>query len=196
MKDYILSIFFMKKNSRHAFTLIEILVVIAIISIIMLWASKINFNAISDKQRLNRIMILTMSNIETIRNNSLLWKWVSSTAWVPESYKINFWNTWSWNITTSYHTWWVDSVYDFSNKVNFSDKHISLTTIDCLTLSKPPVVTSITNWTWTIQFTWWKMEIINWCASNEKILEITIKRKTFQWTIQINTLSGLISIKN
>ena len=61
----------MNKNN-NAFTIIELLVAIVIVIIITLSGSNIAFRAISDKQNLEISTNKIISEIERIRNNSLI----------------------------------------------------------------------------------------------------------------------------
>ena len=79
----------LQKVTQQGFTLIELLVWIVIVIIIILWITKVDFNKIWDKQRLDKKVIQIISQIETIRNNSLLWKWIWVNLDVPEKYKID-----------------------------------------------------------------------------------------------------------
>jgi len=49
------------------------MVAIAIIGIIALWATSFNFNKVSNGEKLKIFNNNIVSNIETIRNNSLMW---------------------------------------------------------------------------------------------------------------------------
>jgi len=95
----------MQKNPYTAFTLIELLVVISIITILALWISQISFTTMWDKQKLDTTVARIVSNIETVRWNALMWKWIWDQLTVPESYQIDFSTTWSGNITTQYLSW-------------------------------------------------------------------------------------------
>ena len=57
---------------KKAFSLIELLIVIVIIGILILGSNFLSFNKISDKQELEIKTIRVISQIEEIRNNSLL----------------------------------------------------------------------------------------------------------------------------
>ena len=185
----------MKKISNTAFTLIELMVVIAIIAILILGSNFLNFNKVSNKQKLDTKTIRIVSQIEEIRNNSLLWKWIWTELVVPEKYKIDFSTSWSWVIKAQYFSWsYID--YNFDKEISFSNNFDSISEIKCLELNKNPInsFSWTTIWTWTIFIEWSNMSLSWSCDSTTKILELTIKRKADTKKIQINTLNWLIEI--
>jgi len=58
---------------KKAFTLIELLVWISVMSIIILWVTSIDYNRLSQDQKLDIFTNDVKSNFERIRNNSLAW---------------------------------------------------------------------------------------------------------------------------
>ena len=109
----------MKKNNHNAFTLIELMVVIGIIAILILGSNFLNFNKVSNKQKLDTKTIRIVSQIEEIRNNSLLWKWIWTELIVPKKYRIDFSTSWSWVISTKYYSWSYMDYNLFDKKVSF-----------------------------------------------------------------------------
>ena len=189
----------MKKKNYKAFTLIELIVVISIIAILILGLNFLSFSNISDKQELDTKTIRIISQIEEIRNNSLLWKWIWTELVVPTKYKIDFSNSWSWVIKTQYFSWsYID--YDlFDKKISFSNNFESISEIKCLNLKKDDEYILSSTETWSIVIEWANMSLswaLSWwnCWIDKKILEITIKRKSDTKKIQINTLNWLIEI--
>lgn len=181
----------MKQNKIKIFwfTLIELMVVITIIWILALWISNVNFRAMSDGQKLKTYTNNIINNIETIRNNALMWKWVTSDLIVPPSWKIDFGFSWSWSISTFYSwaTWVPYSEFD----TNFSD-YYSIDSIRCLTL----------DWTednnlsvWEVWSVYIKQNILDlsWdCLDTSKILEITTAYKWFTNKFSVNTVNWLV----
>lgn len=189
---YLKNQIFMKKNI-YWFTFIELLVFIAILSIITLWISKINFNYLIDKKKFITFNNNIISNIESIRNNSLYWKAFS--WWIywfinPKRSILTI-KTWSWNDSFILIHSWSSLIYDNSYTIDFTNKW-SIYKIDCKSI------------TWTILdsnktvvdliFEGSNLSL-SWCSSNSKILDITTKYKSLTWSILINTVSWIIEKK-
>lgn len=184
----------MKKVSNNAFTLIELLIVILIIAILILGSNFLNFNKVSNKQKLDTKTIQIVSQIEEIRNNALLWKWIWTDLFVPEKYKIDFSTSWSWIISTQYLSWTYLDYNLFNKRIEFLNDFSSISEVKCLKLDKS-LWNSLTNTqTWTIFIKWANMSLSWSCDSTTKILELNIKRKSDTKKIQINTLNWLIEI--
>lgn len=192
----------MKKSTYSAFTLIELLVGIIIVIIIILWISKIDFNKIWDKQELDKKIIQIISQIETIRNNSLLWKWIWTNLNVPEKYEVHFWNTWSWNIKIYYNTWWTDTEYILDKKITFWNNYEYISKLNCMKANTARDIVQdedsdddIKNWTWIIIFNWWNVSL-SWACDDPlaKVFQVEVTKKTFKRKFQINTINWLIEI--
>lgn len=182
----------MQKNPYTAFTLIELLVVISIITILALWISQISFTTMWDKQKLDTTVARIVSNIETVRWNALMWKWIWDQLTVPESYQIDFSTTWSGNIITYFLSWTLEPYNDII-PINFWTDFTELSQFKCLDLDDDPDDIISSTWTWTIIITWWVMSLTWSCnQTSSKRLELTVKRKQHTKTIEINTLNWLI----
>ena len=184
----------MKKKLNNAFTLIELLIVISIIAIIIWGINFLNFNKHWNKYKLETKAIKIVSQIEEIRNNALLWKWIWTDLFVPEKYKIDFSTSWSWIISTQYLSWTYLDYNLFNKRIEFLNDFSSISEVKCLKLDKS-LWNSLTNTqTWTIFIKWANMSLSWSCDSTTKILELNIKRKSDTKKIQINTLNWLIEI--
>ena len=187
----------MKKIHTYGFTLIELLVVISIISILFLWASKINFNSLNDKQKIEIFGNKVVSKFETIRNFAIIWKWIWLNLETPEKWKIEFSNSWSWNIKSSYFSWtlanWVK--YD---EIIFNNNY-KIQKIECLNFDESSSINFAWAmlWTWIIEIVWSKLTL-TWSCNNPiyKKIKTTIKYKNnFEKNIEINTINWLVKIK-
>lgn len=179
---------------KKAFSLIELLIVIVIIGILILGSNFLSFNKISDKQELEIKTIRVISQIEEIRNNSLLWKWIWTDLVVPEKYRMDFSTSWSWIINTQYLSWGYINNNLYNKKIKFWNNFDSISEIKCLNLDKISGNTLLNTETWSIIIEWANMSLSWSCDTSTKILELTIKRKEDTKKIQINTLNWLIEL--
>jgi len=170
--------------TKKWFTLLEIMIVIALIWIIALWASKINFNSLSDRQRVDGFFYKIKTNIETIQNDALIWKAIKlpdNSVIVPKKWKIDFSNSWSWIIVNNYFDWNNYKKYSGIKPDKFYEiiiKNNNTNLID----------------TWSLLIEWWNLSL-TWITSNNKILEIEAKYKNFSKIFIINTISWVIEEK-
>ena len=109
----------MKKNTNWI-TLIELTVVIAIFWIIIVWLSRINYNTNINKQKFEDFNNQIVTNIETVRNNAINWKWVLSWTTLINPNKFNI------NLNLNNMTSWYDSSYNnLSNETNVSFSNLN-----------------------------------------------------------------------
>jgi len=178
-----------------AFTLTELLVWITIISVLIVWVTKIDFNRLSQKQRLEIFINKVKTNFEITRNNFLSWKWIWANLEVPDSWRIEYSKVNSWTIVTTHS----GTTITESSYIDFVVGS-SITSIKCWWLNE--VESNFDEledtWTWIITFKWWKITLTrDWdlnCDSTDKILQIWIKHYSNTWTIKINTLNWLVEI--
>lgn len=182
----------MKKQKIKAFTLIELMVVIALIWIIALWISNINFNNLSDRQILDWFFYKIKTNIETIKNNALIWKAIKNwtETFVPKMWRIDFnsdWNwAWTWTIKTYYSKDWII----FNNILN---NNISSEKFYGIEIKNFWNILNTANWTWAILIEWNKLSL-TWTIlpTTDKELEIKVSYKNFDKVFTINTISWVI----
>jgi len=172
-------------NNKKAFTLIEILVVIAIIWILIFWVSNIDFGNTSDKQRLESFYYKVKSEIETIKNNSLVWKWIWISLIVPKEWKIDFSS--GANTIPTYYSWvtWIN--YNHIKVENlYKIKSIICSNLDWTS-------TWNLSWnTWSVIISWLNISL-SWCTDlNYKSLKITTWYKELEKTLEINTVSWVL----
>lgn len=183
----------MKKN-KNWFSLVELMITIAVISIIWIVALKLNFNNLIDNQKSLMFSNDIYSNIEKVRNNALLWKWVWSWTFIyPDKWVIKVWTWWTnWTITWHFYTWWVLQNYD-EFKVNFIDENSKISKLTCydITKSNPNNITNI-----DIEIIWNSISL-SWCSNpNNKILDIETSYKNFKKIVRINTITWIIEKVN
>lgn len=182
--------FFMKKCTNW-FTLIEIIVVIWLIGLLVFFTKDIWFSRSTNKQQSLFFSNEVYTNIEVVRNNSLLWKWVLN-GWsltYPNKWIIHLeTNTGTWKILWYYTTGWPLLPHnDFT--VKWIDSHSKISKLTCFDIAwaNPNVVSSA-----QIEFVWNTVSL-SWCTSpNNKILDIETTYKEFSRIIRVNTVSWLI----
>ena len=143
------------KINKFWFTLIELMVWIAIVSILLLWVSNINFNTITNQEKLRDFNNWIITNIETVRNYALLWKWESVSTIIPESWHIDIAKVWSWwYMSTSYNSGW--TLYSSPQfYINFTWWYI-IESIRCLEYDNTEIhlFDETTDWIWSLIFKW------------------------------------------
>jgi prepilin-type N-terminal cleavage/methylation domain-containing protein len=192
-KNYFFTNFFMKtKKQKKAFTLIELLVSISLISILAIWISSIDYNRLNNKAKLDIFTNEIKTHFERVRNNALSWKWIWTDLNVPEKWRIEYSLSNSWKIiskTLSWTNYWLD----YEN-INFNNLY-EITNLDCLNLNQLNLE-NINSWTWIIEFSWINISLTWSCTnSSSKILELTIKSKSDEKILQLNTMNWLAEIK-
>lgn len=178
----------MNNLSIKAFTLVEILVVISIIMIITIWASRINFNKSSDSQKANIFENEVFSFIETQRNNSLLWKWIWSSLENPTKINIDIETSQTWSIKLNYFSW---STIIWTWSFNKIDSFSYISDITCYNIDR---TMSWSSNSISIDYINWDT-FISWCnawTSTWTIYDISTKYKSFENIIRINMLSGVM----
>lgn len=187
---YLFANIFMKKNKKWL-TLIEILVVVALIWILAVGLSKINFNPLMDKQKSLAFSDEIINNIESLRNNSLYWKWVGSGSFThPTKWVISvLTGSWQDNFQAKYTTWaWLQ--IDDNYRVNFIP-HAEINKMVCYNTTK--TLSWSTN-SLDIEISWSTISLSG-CTFSWTIAEISAKYKQFEQSIWINTISGVIEKK-
>ncbi len=174
---------FNNKKSLTGFTLIELLVVIAIIWVMALAVTRIDFNRISDSQKLDLFTNEVVSKLETIRNNALIGKWVGINVETPDLWEIDINDN---EMVSKY-----DGVISDDYSISFIPWY-TITPIECSPLDESTVET--VSWVATISITGRDLEISSGCSDTNKILTLTPSYKSFQKVIRINTVSWLIEV--
>ncbi len=181
-------IFQTKINSKW-FTLIELMVVIALISIIVLGATRIDFNRSSNQQKLAIFTNEIASKIETVRNNALIWKGVGNNLETPESWDLIISDTSSWSLETRYNLW--GSTIDSEEYSVTSDNFYSIWNLRCIQLDG---ISETIVWNLTLTIDWDDMSLSGCSSDNFKILEFTTSYRQWSQSVSINTLSWLVEV--
>ncbi len=193
---------FMKKITKKGFTLIELLVAIAIIALLATGISKMGFNNLSSKQRLQTSISTLASQIELVRNNALLWRatWQTSTWFiVAKSYtiKLSSAGSGSINITHKDEVWTQGDFY-INKPLQLGKLNGNIHKIECLTLSWAVSETLTGSQIWEIIVVWSQMSLSWACNNTDKVLKIEMRNHNalFTGAVVVNTLNGLIQIEN
>ncbi len=178
--------------TKKAFTLIEILVWITLITIIFLSLSRINLKNIWEAQKIWIMINKIKSNIETVINNSLTWKAINSSLYVPKIWDIkiskndNSW-WWTWSVISYFLSWATYKIYSWTTLK--LPKFYEINKITCKDLNwsnineKNIVDLLINNWEITL----------SWCTNTNKLLNIEVKYKNFKKNIYINSVTNTIN---
>ncbi len=186
---YLFYIKFLYMNyKKNAFTLIELIVWIAIIGILSLWIKNLYWNSIPDKQKLNLFTTKLVWIINTVKNYSLVWKWIWTTLETPIYFKMKISKSWSGSLETYYNTWATDFLYEPLSITNF-DQYYSIQSIQCKSLDL------IASWSISnvdISFEWSNITL-SWCIDNyHKIIDINLLYKGFKKIIRLNGISWVV----
>lgn len=177
--------------NTKAFTLIELMVVIWLISILLIWATSINFNKTKDIQELDWFKNNIISKFETIRNNTMMWKWIWINLITPKTWRITFSN-WT-NIMKTEYLSWTNWQIDLNNTVNKDINWFNgVKNIRCLKIDWN-LISGLNNiWSWIILIEWDKLTLTWWCNNNlSKKLQMNFYYKWEISTWTINTVNWL-----
>jgi prepilin-type N-terminal cleavage/methylation domain-containing protein len=184
----------MKQKTKKAFSLIELLIVIALIMIVTFWFSNLTFKNQKNKEELEKRINLIINKIDEIKFNSLLWKSEKNYI-VADKQKIVI-NTWADNsliIETWYLSW---NTWNKIGKNILKRKWFFTKNFFCSSLYDKTATWSF-YWSWEIIFEWKNIYLSWWDCSNLKYqqLEINFKLWNFEKNLIFNTISWNIEKK-
>jgi len=205
----------MQKSNKKAFTMMEIVIVMALLSIVFLITKSLWFNWLSDRERSKGFFYDVKTNFETVQNNSLIGRSVEKndgSIIVPKKWKFEINNEenslWGyWSIKISYLEWEIEAnnykeyitIPDAKTKDKNYDKFYDINAL-CKKINDS--WTWSFSWTWIIEIEWGKLtwtgafkSDIN-CWPEYKEILITTKYKGFEEIFTINTISWVIEEKN
>lgn len=179
----------MKKNT-YWFTLIEILVVIALIWILIVGASNFSLNNNIDKQKSLWYAQEIQTHIERVRNQALLWKWFLSWSTIihPQKWRVQIKANTGTGVVWYYQNGAIFSLYN-DIQIKIPDHNAKISTLTCYNITRSGSGNStvvdidfVGNW---ITF--------SWCTSpNNKILDIETKYKNFSKIIRFHSISWVM----
>ena len=188
----------MCKKNKNAFSLIELVVVIGLITFIALTATSLNFQWLSDKQKLEIFSNRIITQIEAIRNDALVWKNLYDTT-----KKIWFEDIEQWEIAINKTTATLEvTAYPKQKDISEVKEPRIVTTNKASTWEKIEALKC--NWAWweksidsaKIVFEWTKTAKVIWEDCNENsILQFELSYSKEKWIIEFDPVSWLIETK-
>lgn len=188
----------MCKKNKNAFSLIELVVVIGLITFIALTATSLNFQWLSDKQKLEIFSNRIITQIETIRNDALVWKNLYDTT-----KKIWFEDIEQWEIAINKTTATLEvTAYPRQKDISEVKEPRIVTTNKASAWEKIEALKC--NWAWweksidsaKIVFEWTKTAKVIWEDCNENsILQFELSYSKEKWIIEFDPVSWLVEIK-
>lgn len=155
----------MNKKNKKAFTLIELLVVIWLIIILWVTISSLNFNKLTNIQRAEMFSNKIITQIENVRDNSLVWKWISDQNSLNWFAKVERWDIliekWTSTQKSSF------KIFIYENDIDKKE----LSKIEIENVEKIENLVCEREWekdSVNIAFVWWKTSIEE-CANSSKI---------------------------
>ena len=188
----------MCKKNKNAFSLIELVVVIGLITFIALTATSLNFQWLSDKQKLEIFSNRIITQIEAIRNDALVWK----------------------NLYDTTKKIWFEDIEQWEIAINKTTATLEVTAYpkqkDISEVKEPRIVTTNKVSTWEkiealkCNWAWWEKSIdsvkivfertktakVIWEGCNENsILQFDLSYSKEKWIIEFDPVSWLVEIK-
>lgn len=171
-----------KKN--RGFTLVELLIVVAIIWVIASSARFLNFEEINNRKKVELFTATVARWIENIRNNALYGR--SLLAENPEAWRISINLNNSGTVTTEYlsgSTWNIYDDQDSNYTVDFPEY---ISSISCDTSL------DVSSGTGIILYTGSELSLSGSCSINDKYMTIETWYGSYTWSLNINSISGVI----
>ncbi len=176
------------KKKQLAFTLVEIMVGIAIIGIMAISISQINFNRLNDVQKV-WIETTKISNIiEETRNNALVGRWVGVNLITPSNWRVIIRNNGlPWRVTSQYNQSGYTTYSNWDAQTPYTIREIRCKNINGW---NSEIATNV-----QIRFIGEDMDVVSGCTqAKAKIIEIDFWVPSVLKTIRMNTVSWVIEV--
>ncbi|NDK07769.1 prepilin-type N-terminal cleavage/methylation domain-containing protein [Candidatus Gracilibacteria bacterium] len=177
-------------RNKKAFTIIELLVGITIISLITIGITKLYTSDIPDKQKLDLFTNKIVGIFDTIKNYSLVGKGVGADLVTPNYYLIELSKSGSY-LKTYYSTGGLNNTYYNQMSVNPLGEHYNIHSIKCNTLALNNSTLSI-NDDISIKYENGNITLSGCTNSYQKIVDIELYYKGFKKVLRLNSISGVL----
>lgn len=173
-----------RNTSLHGFTLVELVIVIAVIWIVLWFSQSIDLNEINKWKNAELFTTKISRLFENTRNNSLLWRSIGLVT--PSSWRIRFDRVGSGTFTTEYFDGSSWQLFDDSDYNFVVDDPEFIDSISCNN------VWDVSSGSWIIVFEWSTLTLSGSCSINDKIMTIGTYYSTYTGAVLINSVSGVI----
>ena len=178
-------------RNQYGFTLIEILVVIAIIAIITIWAMRINLSRLTEKQIVWIELLEIRTILEEIQNNAFLWKGVWENQSPADTWEVRISSENGWEIIWLYNLDGAELLY--KNTTWNAKNNNRIMNLECQNYDWSQ--STRISWTWGLVF---DNELIrinsDECSTNQRVLFIRYGNENISESLRFNTLSWVIEI--
>ncbi|PID87662.1 hypothetical protein CSB07_00220 [Candidatus Gracilibacteria bacterium] len=179
--------FFTKKGIK-AFTLVELMMTITIILIIATNLNTLKLNEINNRQKINIFTNKIITNIETLRNNSLIGRGVDGNLNTPYLTKITLTTSGSGKLIVEYNT---GASLPLINNTEYSiipEKPYSIDKIECLKIDDTSDGATSSG---IISIIGDKLSLSG-CPNTSRKLKVTTKLIENDESFSINVVNGLV----
>lgn len=174
-------------KKAKGFTMVELLIVIAIIWVIASSANYLNFDDINNSKRVEVFSNSIGRSFENIRNNALYGR--SLLTENPDAWRVSLDMTNSGTIVTEYLSWSVWSTYD-DEESNYSvDFPAFISYINCDTSL------DVSSGSGVVEYRWSELSFTGSCGITDKYMTIGTNYWWFTWEVIINSISGVIETR-
>ncbi len=179
------------RSSESGFTIIEIIVVVALLAIFTLTATSIDFSRLSVRQEQEIFTNQVIGTIQTLKNFSFQWKWVGTSLETPNTWTLNISQNGNGEIQSSYNTNTASSVpypsLDIDERDDYNISDIVCKSFDGSLSDDAPLSDSV-----TLSFTGDRITLSGCPSPRYTILEFTTSHAGYSDTVQIHTVSTVI----
>lgn len=170
----------------HGFTVGELMVWIALISILGVWISQINFNRLSNQQNSEIELVKITSIIQWVRNNALIGKAVWENLDSPDNWFVTIDTTGSWTISSGWNIGAGSGVYaSWNQRAPYSIQNLRCQRLDGVndTWSNPVI---------TVTYVWSQASISGCNDSSYKKVVFDLFTNDVSKEVSINAVTWIV----